>query len=120
MNIKTLTSTRIREKRLSDFIKEKDKNEIEFSNKIVEQRSFKLTNEDLPSQDSKEWKNRQKAPINYEELLLEMQPKIVYKKRIEDQMKTTNKNDNIRLRSCCVHPKTVKIQRRDNRKHLME
>ena len=108
VNIKTLTSTRIREKRLSDFIKEKDKNEIEFSNKIVEQRSFKLTNDDLPYKDSKEWKNRQKSPINYHELIVEMQAKIVYKKRIDDQIKAINKNDNIRLRSCPDLPKSSK------------
>ena len=109
VNIKKLTTTRKRDKRLSDYLKDylNDKNEIEIENKIVEQRSFKLTNDDLPYKDLNDWKKRQKSPINYEELLLTIQPRIVYKKRIEDQLKTINKNDNIRIRRCPVLPKSI-------------
>jgi hypothetical protein len=88
VNIKSLTSIRIREKRLSDYLK--DTSKISVQNKTKEQRSFKLTNDDLPYKDLKEWKNRQKSPINYEELLLEMQPARVYQKRINDH-KNNNK-----------------------------
>ena len=88
VNIKSLKSTRIREARLSDYLNDRNKN------KVIEERSFKLTNDDLPYKDFKEWNKRQKSPINYEKLLLEMQPTIVYKKRIEDHKNNKEINDN--------------------------